>query len=80
MRILTNTRATNAGESYVEIDTGEIIPCTTLIWTGGVTSNPVVSSLDCEHGPGGKVLVDDYLRLKEYPEVFALGDCAAITG
>ena len=79
VRILTNTRATNAGESYVEIDTGEIIPCTTLIWTGGVTSNPVVSSLDCEHGPGGKVLVDNYLRLKEYPEVFALGDCAAIT-
>lgn len=78
VRILSNTRATNAGESHVEIDTGEIIPCTTLIWTGGVTSNPIISSLDCEHGPRGKVLVDKYLRLKDHPEVFALGDCAAI--
>ena len=78
VRIITNVKAIDAGESHVELTDGEIIPCTTLIWTGGVTTNSIIESLDCEHGEGGKVLVDKYLRLKKYPEVFALGDCAAI--
>ena len=78
VRIITNVKAINAGESHVELSDGEIIPCTTLIWTGGMTTSFMIESLICEHGPGGKVLVDKYLRLKEHPKVFALGDCAAI--
>jgi len=78
VRILTNMKAIDASESHVELTGGEIIPCTTLIWTGGVTVDSVVESLNCEHGERGKVLVDKYLRLTKYPEVYALGDCAAI--
>ena len=78
IRIITNVKAIDAGESHVELSDGEIIPCTTLIWTGGVTTNSMIGSLICEHDKRGKVLVDKYLRLKGYPEVFALGDCAAI--
>jgi len=78
VRIITNVKAINASESHVELSDGEIIPCTTLIWTGGVTTNSMIESLICEHDKAGKVLVDKYLRLKEHPEVFALGDCAAI--
>ena len=37
----------------------------------------MISSLNCEHDKGGRVLVDKYLRLKGHPEVYALGDCAA---
>jgi len=78
IRIITNVKAIDAGESHVELSDGEIIPCTTLIWTGGVTTNPMVASIICEHDNTGRILVDKYLRLKKYPEVFALGDCAAI--
>ena len=78
IRIITNVKAVDAGESHVELSDGEIIPCTTLIWTGGVTTNSMIGSLICEHDKGGRVLVDKYLRLKGHPEVFALGDCAAI--
>jgi NADH dehydrogenase len=78
VRIITNVKAVDAGESHVELSDGEIIPCTTLIWTGGVTTNSMIGSLICEHDKGGRVIVDKYLRLKKYPEVFALGDCAAI--
>ena len=78
VRIIKNVKAVNAGESHVELSDGEIIPCTTLIWTGGVTTDSVVGSLNCEHDKGGRVLVDKYLRLIGHPEVFALGDCAAV--
>lgn len=78
VRIISNVKAVDAGESHVELSDGEIIPCATLVWTGGVTTNPVIDSLQCEHDKRGKILVDEYLRLKEHPEVYALGDCASI--
>jgi len=79
IRIITNVKAIDAGESHVELSDGETIPCTTFIWTGGVTTNSMIESLTCEHDKGGRVLADKYLRLKGHPEVFALGDCAAIS-
>ena len=78
VQILTNTKATDADEDYVLLDSGEKIPSTTLIWTGGVTVDPVISELKCEHGKSGKVQTDKFLRLIGHPTVFALGDCAEI--
>jgi len=78
VQILTNVKAVDAGESHVELTDGDIIPCTTLVWTGGVTTSSVIKSILCQHDKGGKILVDKYLRLKDHPEVYALGDCAAI--
>ncbi len=78
VQILTNTKAIDADEDYVMLDNNEKISCTTLIWTGGVTVDPVVSELKCEHEKSGKVQVDKYLQLIGYPNVFALGDCAEI--
>jgi NADH dehydrogenase len=78
IRIIPNTKAVDAGEDFVFLGNGETIPCSTLIWTAGVTVDPVIANLDCEH-KSGKILVDSYLQLPNHPEVFALGDCAAIT-
>jgi NADH dehydrogenase len=78
VQILTNTIAIDADEDYVLLDNNEKIPCTTLIWAGGVTVEPVISELKCEHVKSGKVQVDKFLRLVGYPNVYALGDCAEI--
>lgn len=78
VQIITNTKAIDADEDYVLLDNNKKIPCTTLIWTGGVIVDPVISELKCEHGKSGKVQVDKNLRLIGYPNVFALGDCAEI--
>jgi NADH dehydrogenase len=78
IRIIPNTKAIDAGEDFVLLGNGETIPCSTLIWTAGVTIDSVITSLECEHN-GGRVVVDSHLRLPSYQNVFALGDCAAIT-
>ena len=78
IQVITKTKAVDADEDYVLLDSDEKIPCTTLIWAGGVTVDPVIAGLKCEHGKSGKVQVDKYLRLIGYPNVFALGDCAEI--
>lgn len=77
IRIIPNTKAVDAGDDFVFLGNGESLPCSTMIWTAGVTIDSVVSSLDCEHN-AGKVVVDSHLRMPKYENVFVLGDCAAI--
>ncbi len=76
--ILKNTKADDAGEEYVMLSNGGKLSCATLIWTGGITMNKVVSELKCEHGTNGRILVDEMLRMKNRENVFVLGDCALI--
>lgn len=78
IRIIPNTKAVDAGEDYVSLANNETIRCATIIWTAGVTMDPVITNLDCEHN-SGRIVVDSYLRSPTYQNVFALGDCAAIT-
>lgn len=76
IEVITNTKAVDAGEDHVLLSDNTIIPCATLIWAGGVVVDPLISTLQCEHGQSGRLVVDQYLRLKNYGEIFALGDCA----
>ncbi|HKU32503.1 MAG TPA: NAD(P)/FAD-dependent oxidoreductase [Candidatus Nitrosotalea sp.] len=76
IEVIINTKAVDAGEDHVLLSDNTIIPCATLVWAGGVMVEPLVASLKCEHGTSGRLIVDQYLRLKEYPNIFALGDCA----
>ena len=78
IEVVTNTKAIDAGEDHVLLSDNTIIPCATLIWAGGVTVEPLISALRCEHGASGRVVADQYLRLKDNSSVFALGDCAHI--
>ena len=78
VRIITNTKAIDADEDFVQLNNNEKIPCTTLIWAGGVTVDPVISELKCEHDKSGKIKVDKFLRVLGYQNVYALGDCAEI--
>ena len=76
--ILYNTHAKSAGEDYVDITNGQKIPCSTIIWTGGIIPDNVIPSLDCSHDNSGRIVVEKTLQLTRYENVFALGDCAAI--
>jgi len=78
VKILTKTRLKDAGKDYVVLDNEEKIPCHTFIWAGGNAVERAISELDTSHHKSGRVVVDEYLRLQNCPEVFALGDCAFI--
>lgn len=78
IEVITNTKAVDAGEDHVILSDNTIVPCATLIWAGGVTVDPLVATLKCEHGQSGRLVVDLYLRLKDTPSIFALGDCASL--
>ncbi len=76
IEVITNTKAIDVGEDNVMLSDNTLIPTTTLVWAGGVVVDPIISSLKCEHGQSGRLVIDKYLRLKEHLNIFVLGDCA----
>ncbi len=76
--IITSTKVANAGKDFVTLDNKKKIPSMTLIWAGGVGMDPVIANLDCSHDKRDRIIVDKQLRVKNYPNVFALGDCASV--
>ena len=78
IEILKNTKLVDAEPEQVVFDNGMKIPCFTFVWAGGVAVDPVISKLETEHSPRGNIVVDKFLKIKNHPNVFALGDCASI--
>jgi NADH:ubiquinone reductase (H+-translocating) len=63
----------------VMLKSGDEIPAHTLIWGAGLQGNELVQSLGVELERGNRLGVDEQLRLPSHPEVFVVGDVAAIT-
>jgi NADH dehydrogenase len=63
----------------VRLSSGEWIKAATVIWASGVTVNGTLgASLGLPSGPGGRLGVQPDLSLAEHPEVFVVGDAAAV--
>ena len=60
------------------LTTGDVIPTRTVIWTGGIKVNPVVQNFDLPRNQRGALLVNSRLQVIDHPNIFALGDCAAV--
>ncbi|GHF32786.1 NADH dehydrogenase [Deinococcus metalli] len=54
--------------------TQTVIPAGKIIWTGGIQARDIVRGQGIEKGPGGRIVVDEYLRVKGYPDVYVVGD------
>jgi NADH dehydrogenase len=80
VQIFTNTRVNGMraenGRLEVLRSPGEPIPTRTMIWTGGIRISDLIRRSGAETGPQGRVVVNEFLRVKHYPEVFAIGDNA----
>jgi len=77
-----NSRLTDARPGAVmlkPIQGDEEIPAQTLVWTAGTAPNPILKRLPVERDKRGAVIVDSTLEVRNFPGVWALGDCAAVT-
>ena len=75
--IRTNTRVTGVTEHGVTLSDGSTIPSCTVIWTAGTSPNPLLAALPCTKDRG-RVIVNEYMEVPEWPGVWALGDCALV--
>jgi NADH:ubiquinone reductase (H+-translocating) len=63
----------------VTLKSGEELKAHTLVWGAGLQGNALVQSLGLELERGNRIAVDGDLRIPSHPEVFPVGDVAAIT-
>lgn len=57
---------------------GREIAAHTLVWAAGVQANPLAAALGVPTGRGGRIEVDEHLRVDGLDDVYAVGDVAAI--
>ena len=57
---------------------GTRVPVRTLVWTAGVTPNPLLREWGLPLDDRGRVEVDELLRVRGREHVWALGDCARV--
>jgi NADH:ubiquinone reductase (H+-translocating) len=78
IEIRTNTTVEEVSDRWVRLKGGETIPARTVAWTAGVKPHPVVARLGLPLGAGGRIDVDQTMRVRGHENVWAIGDAAAV--
>lgn len=78
IRLITQTRLASATQEDAVLSTGERIPTRTIISCTGTIPSPLIAALPFERDRSGRVLTDEYCRVKGSQYIWAGGDCAAV--
>ena len=78
VEVQTDTLVTKCDATGVDLKNGRI-DADTVIWAAGVTASPAVRWLNTEADRAGRVKVGPDLSVPGHPEIFAIGDTAAVT-
>ncbi|HTJ37261.1 MAG TPA: FAD-dependent oxidoreductase [Dactylosporangium sp.] len=62
----------------VELAGGEVVPAAAVLWTTGFSARPLAREAGLAVDERGRVLVDATLRSVSHPEIYAVGDSAAV--
>ncbi len=76
VEVVNGVKVAEVRPDGVSLSDGRDIPARTVVWAAGVNPGPLVAGLDVSKDDRGRILVDENLRLKDRPGVYALGDCA----
>ena len=72
-----NTRVVGATPDFAILQSGDRIPTKTLVSTVPSAPNPLVAALPFKKDHG-RIVVNEYLEVPDYPGVWAIGDCASV--
>jgi NADH dehydrogenase len=75
VEVRIGTRVSRCGPEGVVTASGSI-EAHTIIWAAGVMASPAAKWLGVESDDAGRVVVQGDLTLKDYPDIFVIGDTA----
>ena len=79
VEVMTGEVVESVSPERVTLKSGTVLSAHTLVWGAGLQGNELVRSLGIELERGNRLAVDEELRLAQHPEVYVVGDVAAIT-
>jgi NADH:ubiquinone reductase (H+-translocating) len=78
IEVINDAKVEEVRPDAVMISGGRTIPTRTTVWAAGIEPPPLVGNLDVQKDHRGRILIDQYLRVKGRPGVYAVGDCTSI--
>jgi NADH dehydrogenase len=79
VEVMPNTRVTGCDARGVDLVSGRV-DAGTIVWAAGVVASPAALWLGAAHDRAGRIEVGPDLTVPEHPEIFAVGDTAAVNG
>ena len=79
VEIKTGVAVSSVTPTRVTLKSGEELKAHTLVWGAGLSGNKLVQSLGIELARGSRIGVGPELTLPDHPDVYVVGDVAAIT-
>ncbi len=79
VEVMTGEIVTSVSPTRVMLRSGSRLDAHTLVWGAGLQGNRLVTSLGLELEHGNRIAVGPDLTIPGHPEVYVLGDIAAIT-
>ena len=78
VEVMTSSRVMSCDAHGVELEHGRL-DAETIIWAAGVVASPAARWLDAERDRAGRVKVGVDLSVPSHPDIFIVGDTAAVT-
>jgi NADH dehydrogenase len=79
VEVVVGDAVESVSPTRVTLKSGTVLEAHTLVWGAGMRGNELVRGLGLELERGNRIGVGPELAVPRYPEVYALGDIAAIT-
>jgi NADH:ubiquinone reductase (H+-translocating) len=79
VQVRTNTPVSEVTEQGV-VAGDKLIPAATVLWAAGVRASPLAKTLELPVDRAGRVIVNSDLTAPSHPDVFVIGDLAALNG
>ncbi|HEX4349480.1 MAG TPA: NAD(P)/FAD-dependent oxidoreductase [Verrucomicrobiae bacterium] len=78
VQVRLNTKVKNISEGRVDLENGETIWASNVVWAAGVSATRLTGKLGVELDKSGRIKVNPDLSVPGHPEVFAVGDLALV--
>src|SRR5262245_36029431 len=79
VEVHTGTGVTSVGPRSISLSNGATVQTHTVVWAAGLQANPIVKSLGVPTVHGNRIPVGPDLQVEGHPNIFAIGDIAAMT-
>lgn len=80
VEVITGVGAADVTADRVTLTDGTVVRAHTVVWATGVVASPLAEALGTERTRGGRLVVDEHLRVPGLDGVYAIGDIAASPG
>ncbi len=78
VKVRTNAAIAAATQEGFRLKDGQLVEGGVFVWAGGLKAPGLVADSGLPAGHNGRVKVDQYLRVLDYPEIYAAGDLASV--